>query len=76
MSSIITTEALVLREINGPLTLESVQLDSLRPNEALVEVHATGICHTDLSCMDGTLPAGVPNVLGHEGQIDPAPMTT
>ncbi|KAH7390382.1 alcohol dehydrogenase [Cadophora sp. MPI-SDFR-AT-0126] len=61
------SKALVLREINGSLGIEEVQLDSLRSNEALVEIHASGICHTDLSCMDGTLPAGVPNVFGHEG---------
>ncbi len=62
-----TTTALVLREIGQPLVSETVQLSALRPEEALVEVHATGICHTDISCQDGTLPTAVPAVLGHEG---------
>ncbi|EXJ86298.1 hypothetical protein A1O1_06668 [Capronia coronata CBS 617.96] len=67
MTTTRTTEALVQHEINGPLVLESVQLDAIRSDEVLVEIHATGICHTDISCMDGTLPAAAPNVLGHEG---------
>jgi len=62
-----TTTALLLREINGPFSLEPIKLDTLRPDEALVEIHATGICHTDLSCANGTLPASAPAVLGHEG---------
>lgn len=62
-----TTTALVLSEINAPFSFETVRLDALRPDEALVEIHASGICHTDLSCADGTLPAFAPAVLGHEG---------
>lgn len=42
-------------------------LDALRPDEVLVEVHATGVCHTDFSCMNGTIPATFPCVFGHEG---------
>lgn len=62
-----TTTALVLNEIGGPFSFETINLDAIRPNEALVEIHASGICHTDLSAADGTLPASVPAVLGHEG---------
>ncbi|KAG6004469.1 hypothetical protein E4U21_001041 [Claviceps maximensis] len=62
-----TTTALVLNEINGPFAFETIRLDSLRPTEALVEIHASGICHTDLACAAGALPATVPAVLGHEG---------
>ena len=65
------TDALVLREINGPLSIETIQLTPLRSDEVLIEMHATGICHTDLSCMNGTLPAAVPHVLGHEGEYKP-----
>ncbi|KAH0592255.1 hypothetical protein MHUMG1_10001 [Metarhizium humberi] len=61
-----TTTALVLSEINAPFSFETVRLDALRPDEALVEIHASGICHTDLSCADGTLPAFAPAVFGHE----------
>ncbi|KAK7419073.1 hypothetical protein QQX98_003575 [Neonectria punicea] len=62
-----TTTALVLKEIKGPFSLEQVTVDNIRDDEALVEIHATGLCHTDLSCAEGTLPASAPAVLGHEG---------
>lgn len=42
-------------------------LGPLRPDELLVDIHATGICHTDVACMNGTLPMRLPQVLGHEG---------
>ena len=69
MSAAMTTltEALVQHEIKGELALETVKLNGPHDNEVLVEIHATGVCHTDLSCMNGTLPASAPNVLGHEG---------
>ncbi|KAI0174366.1 alcohol dehydrogenase [Pestalotiopsis sp. NC0098] len=63
----LTTEALVLKEINGPFSLEEVLVHDINDDEALIEIHATGICHTDLSCANGTLPASAPAVLGHEG---------
>ncbi|KFY69267.1 hypothetical protein V498_10502, partial [Pseudogymnoascus sp. VKM F-4517 (FW-2822)] len=44
-----------------------ITLDALRPDEVLVQIYATGICHTDFSCMDGKLPAVFPSVFGHEG---------
>lgn len=62
-----TTTALVLKETSQPFVCQTVQLSALRPDEALVEIHATGICHTDLSCQDGTLPTAAPAVLRHEG---------
>ncbi|WP_031465290.1 Zn-dependent alcohol dehydrogenase [Sciscionella sediminilitoris] len=37
------------------------------PREVRVKVHVSGICHSDLSAMDGTLPALAPGVVGHEG---------
>lgn len=61
------TTAIVVKEINGPFTLETIRLDTLGPNEALVEIHAVGICHTDISCATGVIPAQMPAVFGHEG---------
>ena len=61
------TTALVLKEVKGPFALETVKLDAFRPDDSLVEIHATGICHTDLSCAIGVLSANVPAVFGHEG---------
>lgn len=69
MASVTKTSALVLREIGEALTTETINMAELQPNEALVEIHAVGVCHTDLSCIDGTLPVALPNVLGHEGRI-------
>lgn len=64
----ITTQALVSRQVNSSVELENIVLDSLRPDEVLVEIHATGVCHTDFACMNGTLPAVFPSVFGHEGK--------
>ena len=61
------TTALVVREANGPFALESLTLEAPRPDEVLVEVRATGICHTDLSARSQDLPTPLPAVLGHEG---------
>lgn len=63
-----TTTALVVSELDGPFELKEICLDEIRPDEALVEIHATGICHTDMSCASGTLPCVHPAVLGHEGK--------
>ncbi len=61
-------QAAVLRSVNGPFVLETVNLDPPGPDEILVELVATGICHTDLAVRDGTLPfPPLPAVLGHEG---------
>lgn len=67
MTTTLKTKALVLHEIKGSFSLETIRLDALRPTEALVQIHASGICHTDLSIADGTIPATAPAVLGHEG---------
>lgn len=63
------TTALVANKVNEPLKLETIAVDQLQPDEALVEIHATGVCHTDVSCIDGTLPAQFPAVFGHEGKL-------
>ncbi|OJI96489.1 hypothetical protein ASPVEDRAFT_145974 [Aspergillus versicolor CBS 583.65] len=61
------TEALVVYAAGEDPRFGPVTLDSIRDDELLVEIHATGICHTDIACMEGKLPAGFPCVLGHEG---------
>ena len=51
-----------------PLKVETVQLDGPKAGEVLVEVKATGICHTDEYTRSGADPEGLfPSVLGHEG---------
>lgn len=62
------TEALVVSAVGGEPRFCPVILDTIRDDELLVEIHATGICHTDIACMEGKLPAEFPCVLGHEGE--------
>jgi S-(hydroxymethyl)glutathione dehydrogenase/alcohol dehydrogenase len=51
-----------------PLVIETVDLDGPRAGEALVEIKATGICHTDEFTRSGADPEGLfPAILGHEG---------
>jgi S-(hydroxymethyl)glutathione dehydrogenase / alcohol dehydrogenase len=51
-----------------PLSIETVQLDGPKQGEVLVEVKATGICHTDKYTLSGADPEGLfPSILGHEG---------
>ena len=51
-----------------PLTVETVQLAGPKFGEVLIEVKATGICHTDKYTLSGADPEGLfPSILGHEG---------
>ena len=60
--------AAVAHEAGKPLTVETVQLDGPGDDEVLVEVKATGICHTDEFTLSGADPEGLfPSILGHEG---------
>jgi S-(hydroxymethyl)glutathione dehydrogenase/alcohol dehydrogenase len=60
--------AAVAWEAGKPLTVETVQLEGPKAGEVLVEVKATGICHTDKYTLSGADPEGLfPAILGHEG---------
>ncbi len=60
--------AAVAFEAGEPLQIETVQLDGPREGEVLVEVKATGVCHTDAFTLSGEDPEGLfPSILGHEG---------
>ncbi len=62
------TRAAVALEKGKPLTVMDVQLDGPKAGEVLVEVKATGICHTDDFTLSGADPEGLfPAILGHEG---------
>ncbi|WP_123104235.1 S-(hydroxymethyl)glutathione dehydrogenase/class III alcohol dehydrogenase [Acidithiobacillus sulfuriphilus] len=53
---------------NQPLSMETVQLEGPRAGEVLVEIKATGVCHTDAYTLSGMDPEGLfPTILGHEG---------
>jgi S-(hydroxymethyl)glutathione dehydrogenase / alcohol dehydrogenase len=60
--------AAVAYEAGKPLVIETVQLQGPRHGEVLIEIKATGICHTDEFTRSGADPEGIfPAILGHEG---------
>ena len=62
------TQAAVAFEAGKPLEICEVDLDGPKSGEGLVEIKATGICHTDAFTLSGDDPEGVfPSILGHEG---------
>lgn len=62
-------KAAVVRAFGEPLTIEEVPIPTPRPGKVLVEVVASGVCHTDLHAADGDWPVKpkLPFVPGHEG---------
>ncbi len=62
------TKAAVAWKAGEKLSIEEVELDGPRAGEVLVEMKATGICHTDAFTLSGADPEGIfPSILGHEG---------
>ena len=62
------TRAAVASAAGEPLSVETVQLDGPKTGEVLVEIKATGICHTDAFTLSGADPEGLfPAIMGHEG---------
>lgn len=62
------TKAAVAHSAKKPLTIEEVDLEGPKEGEVLVEIKATGICHTDAYTLSGADPEGLfPAILGHEG---------
>ena len=62
------TRAAVARAAGEPLSIEEVDLEGPRAGEVLVEIKATGVCHTDAFTLSGDDPEGLfPSILGHEG---------
>jgi S-(hydroxymethyl)glutathione dehydrogenase/alcohol dehydrogenase len=61
-------KAAVALEAGKPLAIETVRLDGPKDGEVLVEIKATGVCHTDEFTLSGDDPEGLfPAILGHEG---------
>ncbi|MEO0350270.1 MAG: S-(hydroxymethyl)glutathione dehydrogenase/class III alcohol dehydrogenase [Cyanobacteria bacterium P01_A01_bin.15] len=60
--------AAVAHQAGQPLTIETLRLEGPKAGEVLVEIKATGVCHTDAYTLSGKDPEGLfPAVLGHEG---------
>ena len=51
---------------SAPLRIAEMELSAPRPGELLVEILAAGLCHSDLSVVNGDRPRPMPMVLGHE----------
>jgi len=64
----VDVRAAVAQSAGAPLVVETVQLDGPKAGEVLIEIKATGICHTDEFTRSGADPEGLfPAILGHEG---------
>src|SRR6202043_2206957 len=65
---IVKVKAAVANESGKPLEVTTVDLEGPRSGEVLVEIKATGVCHTDAFTLSGADPEGLfPAILGHEG---------
>jgi len=62
-----TVRAAVLREVGAPFEVEEITLEPVGPRDVRVRMAASGVCHSDLSVQNGTIPFMFPTVLGHEG---------
>lgn len=60
-------KAAVLNQIGKPLAIEELEMAPLQAGDVLVRIRASGLCHTDLEVMQGSLAYPLPIVLGHEG---------
>ena len=75
MNKSITCKAAVIYEMSAkrpyfetrPLKIQDIELDPPGFGEVLVKVSAAGLCHSDLSVINGNRPRVMPIVLGHEG---------
>jgi S-(hydroxymethyl)glutathione dehydrogenase/alcohol dehydrogenase len=59
-------KAAICREWNKPLCVEEVEVESPHRGEVMVKIAACGVCHSDLSAANGTIPMPPPLVIGHE----------
>src|SRR6202521_3260466 len=67
-----TMKAAVVEKFGEPLVVREVPIPTPGPGQALVEVFATGVCHTDLHAVDGDWPVKpmMPLIPGHEGRSE------
>ncbi|NRA34785.1 MAG: Zn-dependent alcohol dehydrogenase [Polyangiaceae bacterium] len=60
-------KAAILGATGSRLEIQDLSLDGPGPGEVRIRMRAAGVCHSDLSCIEGRMPAPTPSVLGHEG---------
>ncbi|MBP7929256.1 MAG: Zn-dependent alcohol dehydrogenase [Acidimicrobiia bacterium] len=61
------TRAAVIRAKNAPVEISEVNLEDPKPGEVRVTLSASGVCHSDLSLLNDTIPLPPPIIAGHEG---------
>ncbi len=61
------SKAVICREVNKPPVVEEIEVDSPKAGEVMIKLDACGVCHSDLSATNGTIPLPPPLILGHEG---------
>ncbi len=61
------SKAVLCREVNRPVVVEEIEVESPRRGEVTIKLAACGVCHSDLSATNGTIPLPPPVILGHEG---------
>ena len=68
-------KAVLCRELNKPVVVEAITVEPPRRGEVAVKLGACGVCHSDLSATNGTIPMPPPLILGHEaaGEVDEHP---
>src|SRR5271154_5754007 len=59
-------KAAICRELNKPVVVETISVESPKRGEVMVKLAACGVCHSDLSATNGTIPLPPPLILGHE----------
>ena len=62
----IAARAVICRELGQPVVVERITVDSPRRGEVMIKLAACGVCHSDLSATNGTIPLKLPLILGHE----------
>jgi S-(hydroxymethyl)glutathione dehydrogenase/alcohol dehydrogenase len=60
-------KAVIVRELNAPVEIVDAQVGEVGPGKVKIKTAAAGVCHSDLSVQNGTIPWMFPALLGHEG---------
>jgi NDMA-dependent alcohol dehydrogenase len=60
-------KAVICRQPNGPVVVETIEVESPHRDEVMIKLGACGVCHSDLSAVNGTIAMPLPLILGHEG---------
>jgi Zn-dependent alcohol dehydrogenase len=62
-----SARAVICREMGKPVVVEHITVQPPKRGEVMIKLAACGVCHSDLSATNGTIPMKMPIILGHEG---------